>query len=154
MIRMKFVVQYSLTYDATWDNVDIVIWSLIEEFSSMICGTLPTLRLFVVNVVPTFGTWRKRGTKIALRANLNSPSNIEGAGGVRGKHILSSQLDHLVPSGVPIAEAGGQHLVPKSTNQGQIIVTKGYSVVTGEARKTDNLRIAENYDPSQSWLAD
>ena len=73
----------------------------------MICGTLPILRLFIVNVVPAFEIWRKRGTKTTVRANLNSSSNIEGAGGVRGKHILSSQLDRLGPPGIPIAEAGG-----------------------------------------------
>ncbi|KAK3934000.1 hypothetical protein QBC46DRAFT_274670 [Diplogelasinospora grovesii] len=50
MIRMKYVVQYSATFDATWDNVDIVIWSAIEQFSAMFCGSLPPLRLLLVNV--------------------------------------------------------------------------------------------------------
>ncbi|KAK4159494.1 hypothetical protein QBC43DRAFT_221924, partial [Cladorrhinum sp. PSN259] len=49
MIRMKYVVQYSATFDATWDNVDIVIWSAIEQFSAMFCGSLPPLRLLLVN---------------------------------------------------------------------------------------------------------
>ena len=47
---MKFVVQYNATFDATWDNVDIVVWSAIEQFTAMFCGSLPALRLLFVNV--------------------------------------------------------------------------------------------------------
>ncbi|TLD03408.1 uncharacterized protein PgNI_12361 [Pyricularia grisea] len=33
MVRMNFVVQYTVTLDSTWDNVDIVIWSFIEQIT-------------------------------------------------------------------------------------------------------------------------
>lgn len=52
MIRMKYVVQYSTTFDATWDNVDIVVWSSIEQFSAMLCGSLPALRPLLAGVIP------------------------------------------------------------------------------------------------------
>ncbi|KAK3304839.1 uncharacterized protein B0T15DRAFT_576189 [Chaetomium strumarium] len=48
MIRMKFVVQYNATFDATWNNVDIIVWSAIEQFTAMFCGSLPALRLLFI----------------------------------------------------------------------------------------------------------
>lgn len=44
MIRLKYMVSYANTYDATWDNVDIVLWSSIELNAAIICGSLPALR--------------------------------------------------------------------------------------------------------------
>ncbi|WQF76254.1 hypothetical protein CDEST_01268 [Colletotrichum destructivum] len=44
MIRLKFLVSFSNTFDATWDNVEIVIWSTLEINMAMICGSLPALR--------------------------------------------------------------------------------------------------------------
>lgn len=52
MIRMKYVVQYSATFDATWDSVDIVVWSAIEQFTAMLCGSLPALRPLLVSLMP------------------------------------------------------------------------------------------------------
>lgn len=44
MVRMNFVVQYTVTLDSTWDNVDIVIWSFIEQITVVFCASLPALR--------------------------------------------------------------------------------------------------------------
>ncbi|KAI9147983.1 Satratoxin biosynthesis SC7 cluster protein [Paramyrothecium foliicola] len=44
MVRLKYMVAFANTMDATWDNVDIVIWSIIEVTCAIICGSLPTLR--------------------------------------------------------------------------------------------------------------
>ncbi|OHW90990.1 CFEM domain containing integral membrane protein [Colletotrichum incanum] len=44
MIRLKYLVSFSNTFDATWDNVEIVIWSTLEINLAMICGSLPALR--------------------------------------------------------------------------------------------------------------
>ncbi|KAL0938567.1 CFEM domain containing integral membrane protein [Colletotrichum truncatum] len=45
MIRIKYLVSYAeYSFDPTWDNVDVVIWSLIEVNFAMICGSLPMLR--------------------------------------------------------------------------------------------------------------
>nr|XP_036589603.1 uncharacterized protein CTRU02_00357 [Colletotrichum truncatum]KAF6801608.1 integral membrane protein [Colletotrichum truncatum] len=43
MIRLKYMVSYANTYDATWDNVEIVLWSSIELNSAIVCGSLPAL---------------------------------------------------------------------------------------------------------------
>lgn len=44
MVRLKFLIKFSATYDVTWDNVDVVIWSLIEVFCAILCASLPALR--------------------------------------------------------------------------------------------------------------
>ncbi|KAL0929576.1 uncharacterized protein CTRU02_215475 [Colletotrichum truncatum] len=51
MIRMKFLVQYADTFDATWDHVDIVMWSFIEQAAALLCASLPAARLLVVNLL-------------------------------------------------------------------------------------------------------
>ncbi|KAK2017050.1 hypothetical protein LZ32DRAFT_577661 [Colletotrichum eremochloae] len=43
MVRLKFLVTFTNTYDATWDNVEINIWSTLEIDLAMICGSLPAL---------------------------------------------------------------------------------------------------------------
>ncbi|KAK1981120.1 hypothetical protein LZ30DRAFT_658100 [Colletotrichum cereale] len=52
MIRLKFLVSFANTFDATWDNVEIVIWSTLEINLAMICGSLPALR-------PLFSKWKE-----------------------------------------------------------------------------------------------
>ncbi|OHW95677.1 integral membrane protein [Colletotrichum incanum] len=49
-IRIKYLVEYSTTFDETWDHVDIVVWSFIEQSVAMLCASLPTLRLLLVSI--------------------------------------------------------------------------------------------------------
>ncbi|RSL57749.1 hypothetical protein CEP54_008131 [Fusarium duplospermum] len=44
MIRLKYIVGFGNTLDATWDNVYIVIWSIIKLSCALICASLPALR--------------------------------------------------------------------------------------------------------------
>ncbi|KAF6841850.1 integral membrane protein [Colletotrichum musicola] len=44
MIRLKYLVSLAHTFDATWDNVDVVLWSSIEVNLAIVCGSLPALR--------------------------------------------------------------------------------------------------------------
>jgi len=60
MVRLKFLVTFSHTFDATWDNVEILIWSTLEINLVMICGSLPALRPLLTKVRETmrsFGRW-------------------------------------------------------------------------------------------------
>lgn len=54
IIRLKFVVKYSNSYDSTWDNVDVIKWSLIEILAACICGNLLPLRPLIEQVMPPF----------------------------------------------------------------------------------------------------
>ncbi|KAK1975181.1 integral membrane protein [Colletotrichum cereale] len=44
MIRLKYLVSFSSSVDTTWDNVDIVIWSIVKEFCAIICASFLALR--------------------------------------------------------------------------------------------------------------
>ncbi|KAK0373210.1 integral membrane protein [Colletotrichum limetticola] len=63
MIRMKFLVQYTNTFDATWDHVDVVMWSFIEQASALLCCSLPAARLFVVNLAASLASKPRSGTR-------------------------------------------------------------------------------------------
>jgi hypothetical protein len=54
IVRLKFVVKYSNSFDSTWDNVDVLKWSLIEILSACICGNLLPLRPLVERFVSPF----------------------------------------------------------------------------------------------------
>ncbi|OHE97213.1 integral membrane protein [Colletotrichum orchidophilum] len=44
MIRLRYLVFFANTFDSTWDNVDVVIWSSVELNLAIICGSLPALK--------------------------------------------------------------------------------------------------------------
>ncbi|TLD03406.1 uncharacterized protein PgNI_12365 [Pyricularia grisea] len=44
LFSIACLVQYTVTLDSTWDNVDIVIWSFVEQITMVFCASLPTLR--------------------------------------------------------------------------------------------------------------
>ncbi|KAJ4347712.1 hypothetical protein N0V95_005166 [Ascochyta clinopodiicola] len=54
MIRLQYVVKYSNSYDSTWDNVDVIKWSLIEILAACICGNLLPLRPLIEQAMPNF----------------------------------------------------------------------------------------------------
>ncbi|KAH8654643.1 hypothetical protein BGZ60DRAFT_418938 [Tricladium varicosporioides] len=44
MVRLKYLITLRNSYDGTWDNVTILIWSMIEVDTTLICGCLLSLR--------------------------------------------------------------------------------------------------------------
>lgn len=54
VIRLKYVVKYSNSFDSTWDNVDVIKWSLIEILAACICGNLLPLRPLIEQLMPPF----------------------------------------------------------------------------------------------------
>ncbi|KAF9880846.1 integral membrane protein [Colletotrichum karsti] len=71
MIRLKYMVSYANTYDATWDNVDVVIWSSIEINLTVMCGSLPALRPLFKKIPGFIST--PRLTEDALRRHNEKP---------------------------------------------------------------------------------
>lgn len=49
IIRLKYLAGFDTknSFDATWDQIDIVKWSIIEEFTAVLCACLPSLRAFI-----------------------------------------------------------------------------------------------------------
>ncbi|KAK2059663.1 hypothetical protein LY76DRAFT_592122 [Colletotrichum caudatum] len=70
MVRLKFLVTFSNTYDATWDNVEIFEWSTLEINLAMICGSLPALR-------PLFSKMKGRMGLFGSRAHNESGAELE-----------------------------------------------------------------------------
>ncbi|KAH8199612.1 hypothetical protein TruAng_006205 [Truncatella angustata] len=63
MIRLKYMVMFANTFDSTWDNVDVIIWSLIELLTAVFLGSLPPLRPWIVKLVPRVHmSWNKTST--------------------------------------------------------------------------------------------
>lgn len=46
--------KYSNSFDSTWDNVDVIKWSLIEILAACICGNLLPLRPLIEQIMPPF----------------------------------------------------------------------------------------------------
>ncbi|KAH8594470.1 hypothetical protein B0O99DRAFT_672908 [Bisporella sp. PMI_857] len=53
MVRLKYIVAFSSNaLDATWSNVDVVIWSIIEVYTAIICACLMVLRPLLTKYIP------------------------------------------------------------------------------------------------------
>ncbi|KAL7776393.1 hypothetical protein CFE70_006809 [Pyrenophora teres f. teres 0-1] len=80
IIRLKFILEFSNSYDSTWDNVDVVKWSVIEALAACICGNLMALRPLVDRIMPTIRSvvspypWRLR------QSCEKTPSGLESHG--------------------------------------------------------------------------
>jgi len=53
MIRLKYIITYGTSIDLTYDNVDVVIWSVLESFIAIICASLMCLRPLLVRLLPS-----------------------------------------------------------------------------------------------------
>ncbi|KLU85909.1 hypothetical protein MAPG_04928 [Magnaporthiopsis poae ATCC 64411] len=52
ILRMRYLIQLWDTYDPGWDRVDPILWSVMEQFSAIICGSLPSCRAIVIAMMP------------------------------------------------------------------------------------------------------
>lgn len=53
VIRLKYVAIFDPTADASWDTVPVVVWSVIEDLSAVICINLPPCRHFIGRLFPS-----------------------------------------------------------------------------------------------------
>ncbi|KAI4602559.1 hypothetical protein KJ359_009807 [Pestalotiopsis sp. 9143b] len=79
IIRLRYLLVLDEGYDSTWKDVDVVVWSLIENLMAVVCGSLPSLRPYVDPWIPRVSvTWPKsRGSSKATpkHATDNSTAN-------------------------------------------------------------------------------
>ncbi|KAK2055733.1 hypothetical protein LY76DRAFT_595790 [Colletotrichum caudatum] len=50
IIRLQYLVLFSHTYDPTWDNSSVVVWSSIEVNVAILCGSFPALLPFLKKI--------------------------------------------------------------------------------------------------------
>ncbi|KAJ0161784.1 hypothetical protein CTA2_5613 [Colletotrichum tanaceti] len=58
IVRLRWLVLFVESYDTTWDNVDVVTWSMAEISSAMMCGSLPALRPLIKKIPGLLTTLR------------------------------------------------------------------------------------------------
>ncbi|KAH7081906.1 hypothetical protein BKA63DRAFT_222742 [Paraphoma chrysanthemicola] len=74
IVRLKFVLKYANTYDSTWDNVDVIKWSLIEIVAACICGNLLPLRPLIDKLIPPVRSLFSRYTRSSSRKSSDKRS--------------------------------------------------------------------------------
>ncbi|PMD24487.1 hypothetical protein NA56DRAFT_566706, partial [Hyaloscypha hepaticicola] len=98
-IRLKYFVKFAeKSFDPTWDWIDVIRWSTIEEFTAVLCTALPSMRAvfrqafgFLSDALGTFTG--------SLSARQDNSQNLVGkAGSVQSlttnpKHRDSSSMD-------------------------------------------------------------
>ncbi|KAH8801383.1 hypothetical protein F5884DRAFT_513376 [Xylogone sp. PMI_703] len=52
MIRLKYIISYGTSLDQTYDNVDVIIWSVLETFMAIICASMMCFRPLLVKIFP------------------------------------------------------------------------------------------------------
>ncbi|KIN03320.1 hypothetical protein OIDMADRAFT_116962, partial [Oidiodendron maius Zn] len=53
MVRLRFIVSFARSMDITWDDVDLIIWSMIEVYTAIICASLVSFRPLIMKLIPT-----------------------------------------------------------------------------------------------------
>ncbi|KAK0117051.1 hypothetical protein ONS96_012892 [Cadophora gregata f. sp. sojae] len=72
IVRLKFLSDFANSFDATWDQTDVVKWSLIEEFVAVLCACIPSLRAFIVQTFRTINSSVRTMTKSKNASQLRS----------------------------------------------------------------------------------
>lgn len=109
MIRLKHMIYYNLNaLDGTWTSVDVVIWSIIEVYSAMVCACLVAIRPLLVRCIPSVfntvisedsietSTWRQRVDSRTISAGDASKYWRQG----HGIELRSTWNENMGPNGV------------------------------------------------------
>ncbi|PVH74150.1 hypothetical protein DL98DRAFT_519467 [Cadophora sp. DSE1049] len=72
VVRLKFLSDFTNSFDATWDQTDVVKWSLIEEFVAVLCACIPSLRAFIIQTFRTINSSVRTITKSRNASQLRS----------------------------------------------------------------------------------
>ncbi|KAG7054311.1 integral membrane protein [Colletotrichum scovillei] len=125
MVRLKYLVMFSSTFDTTWDNVDIVIWSIIEEFCAILCASLPALRPLLQKVPQLFSS-NKTNTKDKSLGTVNSRRSMLNIGKDKFHEIpeTPSMASELPPTPIDLAD----EMAAKADGKRQVLITKDVKV--------------------------
>ncbi|ELQ34429.1 hypothetical protein OOU_Y34scaffold00766g8 [Pyricularia oryzae Y34] len=78
IIRLKYVHLFGNTKDESWENVDVLIWSIMEVSVAVVCACLPALRPLFLKVPGFFTSNGSKGgssSGVATPAKNNSSNN-------------------------------------------------------------------------------
>lgn len=52
IVRLRTVFNFNISIDPTWDYVPVTIWTELELAAGFVCVSLPSIRIFVVRMLP------------------------------------------------------------------------------------------------------
>ncbi|OHF01597.1 integral membrane protein [Colletotrichum orchidophilum] len=124
MVRLKYLVMFSRSFDTTWDNVDIVIWSIIQAFCAILCTSLPALRPLLQKVPQLFPS-NNINTKNNSKGTVNSRHSMLNTGKDKFREIPEAPLaPELPPTPIDIAD----EMAAKADGKRQVLITKDIKV--------------------------
>ncbi|RDW59682.1 hypothetical protein BP6252_12769 [Coleophoma cylindrospora] len=123
LVRLKFLIAFGNSLDVTWDNTDIIIWSLIEIYAALICGCLITIRPLLSKYMPSIfpgSSARETFTEQEQQRQKQFRGEESGGGGGQFKRRLRSMklssLDMSNDFGAKIRMEGSQWFVDSDTD--------------------------------------
>lgn len=72
IVRLKYLSTFENSTDLTWENTDILVWSILEIEVTVICACLPTLRPLFVEIIPGVFRTAKNTSSSSRITNSNS----------------------------------------------------------------------------------
>ncbi|KAK2058248.1 integral membrane protein [Colletotrichum caudatum] len=126
MIRIKYMAIFSSTFDMTWDNVDIVIWSIIKEFCAITCASFLALRPLLQESPDLFSSSEETPKVTSTARSRRSMAPHAGKDQSREVPETSMTDDNLPPTPIDIADqmaalADGKRPVVFTKHQGKIV---------------------------------
>ncbi|KAF9872490.1 integral membrane protein [Colletotrichum karsti] len=135
MVRLKYLVTFSSTFDTTWDNVDIVIWSIIEEFCAILCASLPALRPLLQKVPRIFST--RRATTKTLSTSPSRRSILNHHGKDKFQEVPDTPYEpETPPTPIDIAD----ELAAKADGKRQVLITRDNEIDVRADVELQNVR--------------
>lgn len=124
MVRLKYLITFSSSFDTTWDNVDIVIWSIIEEFCAILCASLPALRPLLQKVPRLFTTQRPTVKTISTSPSRRSMLHNHGKDKFHEIPEPPDMTDDSPSTPIDIAD----EMAAKADGKRQFLITRGTEI--------------------------
>ncbi|KXJ88952.1 hypothetical protein Micbo1qcDRAFT_196884 [Microdochium bolleyi] len=86
LVRLKSLVQYRKTFDPSFDNVELVVWSLLELMTAIVTASLPTLKPLLMAIPHFTNSIRSRSSR-TREGNGFSLSNFSMGSSARQKPL-------------------------------------------------------------------
>ncbi|KFZ25136.1 hypothetical protein V502_00387 [Pseudogymnoascus sp. VKM F-4520 (FW-2644)] len=104
MIRLKYVVAYGTSVDVTYVNVDVILWSVLEDYVAIICASLMCFRPLFIRFLPTIGLSESKNTGSQARAQARGNSKLASklGAGAKGYELHSQDVDGKDKQGMAI----------------------------------------------------
>jgi hypothetical protein len=87
ILRLRSLIAFTGTRNITWEQKDVILWSIYEINVGIICACIPALRLIVIRALPTListiqgSTQRSSGRRSKTRSQATN-ENADTMGGV------------------------------------------------------------------------